>query len=695
MLPLVLNLLVTSISGAATYSGLSCLGEERINKKAKKANRVLKKLDQRYQRLMREHVDTLFDSRHREQQLEEFSGSYSQEETALNRRLGFSVLNTGFAVLGATVYPPFLILNALGLAYLIGPLTYEHLLGVWRNKRLSFRLIAALSIVANFAAGFYVIGSLFMNVVFLAFKLVARSEAQSRKALGNLFSLHTPDTVWVLVDGVEIETPFSQLRVGDILALNAGQVVPIDGHIVHGMATLDQQHLTGESQPIEKTTGDTILASTLVLSGKLHVRVEQTGTDTTAAHIADILNGAADYKLSVATRSEGLADKLTLPMLAASGLALMSIGMQGAVTVLNSGFGSTVFFAGPLSMLSYLNLISHHGILVKDGRSLEILHEVDTVVFDKTGTLTLNEPEVSMIHCVEGWQEDDILKLAATAEHRQPHPIARAILAAAERRELSYEQPVSGDYTLGFGLQVTTHDKRSVHVGSSRFMELQGIVIPEKIEREQARCAEQGCSLVMVAVDGVISGALEMQAQLRPEAISLIEQLHARGLKLSILSGDHDAPTRYLAQRLNIDDYFAEVLPEDKAAQIQSLQQAGRVVCFVGDGINDAIALQQADVSISMRGATTLATDSAQVVLTDNSLHQLSQLFELSDSFKRNLDNTLLLSFIPGSVLIAGVFLLHFGMGTALILYSAGLTGAIGNALYPMLQLKHNPDHTP
>ncbi len=691
LIPIATHLLFTGALGGAAYGGLRAGEKHQLGKKTSQA---LRKAEKGYQALVRRHVDPWFGTRLRAQQLEEFSGETSAQEAEVNRKLGLSLLNVGVGALGAYVYPPLLLLNAAGLLYLAGPVIYGSLRTLVYEKRLQYRLFAFISVLANFLGGFYVIGSLMLTVVFIAFKVSARSEAYSRKALMGAFALHTPDTVWLRVDGVEVETPFSQLRIGDVLVLNAGQTVPVDGRVVSGMATLDQHRLTGESQPVEKSAGDTVLASTLVLSGKLHVRVEQTGDATAAAQMAEILNNTSTHHLSCAARSEQLADRLTLPVLAASGLALVSVGVGGAVAILNSGFGSTMFFAGPLSMLSYLNLASHQGILVKDGRALETLHAVDTVIFDKTGTLTLELPELAMIHCAQGWQEDEVLALAACAEHRQTHPIARAIQAAARQREVAYEVPEEADYALGFGLRVT-HPLGLVRVGSARFMAEESIVIPAEIEREQARCAEQGCSLVMVALDGTLVGALELQAQLRPETPALIEQLHARGLKLAILSGDHVGPTRYLAERLGIDDYFAEVLPEGKAAQIQALQQAGRVVCFVGDGINDAIALQQADVSVSMRGATTLATDSAQVVLTSGSLHQLEQLFELAQEFKHNLDNTLMFSYVPGSLLIGGVFLLHFGMGAALVLYSAGLTGAIGNALYPLrrLQTDHPAAH--
>jgi Cu2+-exporting ATPase len=335
-------------------------------------------------------------------------------------------------------------------------------------------------------------------------------------------------------------------------------------------------------------------------------------------------------------------------------------------------------------------MASHSGILVKDGRSLEVLHTVDTVVFDKTGTLTLEQPEVSNIYSCAGWTETQVLHYAATAEHRQTHPIAKAILAAAEQRNLVYTFPDAADYEIGFGIRVH-YQGQTVQVGSRRFMKQAQIEIPADILAQQDHCQQIGNSLVMVAVDGQLIGAAELQAQLRPETATLIKQLHQRGLKLYILSGDHHQPTQHLAQRLNIDDFFAEVLPEGKADMIKQLQQQGRKVCFVGDGINDVIALQQADVSVSLRGATTVATDSAQIVLVSQSLQQLEQLFEIANSFNKNLNRTMLLSYIPGSVLNVGVFFFHFGMPAALLLYGSGLTTAMANALAPMLQLSKEP----
>ncbi|MGB5599245.1 MAG: heavy metal translocating P-type ATPase [Thiothrix litoralis] len=655
---------------------------------ARQSNKTsfFQRMDTRYQHFFQAHIDPLFGTQQRGQQMQEFSGAYSEKEADINRRIGRSLLTAKLALLGAVVYPPLSWVSAASLLSLMWPLFRRNLRILLEERRIKYRLVATLSVFSSLAAGYYVVSSLMAVVVFSAFKLSARTEAYSQAAMMSTFALQPPATVWIQVAGVETEVSFAEIGVGDIIVLSAGQTVPVDGQITEGSATIDQHVLTGEAQPVEKTVGDPVFANTLILTGKLYVRVEQTGNDTAAAQIGHILGSMTSQRLEHEARSEQLADKLTVPVLAASGIAFATIGPAGAAAIMNSGFGSTLFFSGPLRMLSHLNLASHHGILVKDGRSLEKLHSVDTVVFDKTGTLTLEQPEVSHVHCCADWQETQVLTFAALAEYRQTHPVAKAILTAAEQRGLDMAVPDDAAYAVGFGVQVS-HQGDTIQVGSLRFIQQSGITLPAELETIQTHAQESGNSLIFVAVNGQLAGALELQAQLRPETVELVAKLHQRGLKLCILSGDHLQPTRHLAQRLGIDDFFAEVLPEGKADMIRQLQEAGRTVCFVGDGINDAIALQQADVSVSLRGATSVATDSAQIVLMNQSLQQLDQLFGIAESFNTNLDQTMRMAYIPGSVLIGGVFLLHFGMTAALVLYGSGVTAAMSKALSPLRQL--------
>jgi Cu2+-exporting ATPase len=367
--------------------------------------------------------------------------------------------------------------------------------------------------------------------------------------------------------------------------------------------------------------------------------------------------------------------------------------------------GVDMMFLGPITLLNYLNLSSRNHVLIKDGRALELLHKVDTVIFDKTGTLTLEQPHVTTVHLCADLDADTVLRHAAAAEQRQSHPIAKAILAAAQERNLSLPAIVDAHYELGYGLRVWLKegDKETegdtlpnevqsktqnlfVRLGSERFMAMEGITIPAKIEAIQAACHDVGHSLVLVAVGEQLVGSIELQPTIRPEAQAVIAALHERKLTTIIISGDQEAPTRKLAQELNIDRYFANVLPEGKAKLVEQLQQEGRSVCFVGDGINDAIALKKAQVSVSLRGATTIATDTAQIVLMDQTLRTLPTLLDLSHELERNLMTSLFLVTVPCCLVIGGVFFFHVGVPLAVSSFTATFAAGVANAMSPMFR---------
>ena len=482
---------------------------------------------------------------------------------------------------------------------------------------------------------------------------------------------------------MEVEIPFDALQTNDVIVVSAGQVIPVDGLITKGVASVDQHKLTGESQPVEKGIGDAVFASTIVLIGRICVQTDKTGRETVAAQIGEILNQTADFKNEIQSRGEMIADKMTMPTIALSLLTWPILGYGSAVAVLTNTLGFKMRFFAPASMLTFLNIASQQGILIKDGRSLDLLHQIDTVIFDKTGTLTLEQPYVGRIHTLEGIDEEELLRYAAATESGQTHPIAKAILGAAYEKKLTLPSIKDAAYKVGYGIQVELSD-RTVHVGSHRFMRLEKVEIPPPLLDIQASCHEQGHSLVMVAFDRQIVGAIELHATIRPEAKRLVEQLYQRGMSTYIISGDQEQPTQMLAKRLGVDCYFANTLPEHKAAHIERLQNAGRSVCFVGDGINDSIALKKANVSISLRGATTIATDTAQVVLMDGTLNQLNQLFHLSQHFQENMKRNLLIATLPSMVCLGGIFFLHWGVTIGALISPGVLFVGLANATSPL-----------
>jgi len=659
-------------------------------------------VDRKYQRFVQTKIDPLLGNTQRSQLQEVLNGealTLRPEEQMANRRFGLGLSALTLALLSNWVFAP-LLPAAIVIGLLASSAKYPHAYRQWKEtgKLGAVHLICVYSLYL-WLGGYASAGALGAVLYGLMLKAKAVSENQSRNNLVNLFQLQ-PDKVWVRVEDLEIEIPFEQLQVGDTLVVHAGQIVPVDGTIIAGEATVDQQMLTGEAQPVEKSIGDPVLASTLVISGRVDIAVEKTSAETTAGQIAAILNRAAQNSKPTSVSAVAAADRLALPTLAFSLASWPFIGTAGAVSLIGANTTTASYLSGSLAMLNFLNLAARRRILVKEAGALENLGRVDTIVFDKTGTLTIEQPHVARIHPLNDLDEATVLTLAAAAEARQTHPIARAILTAAA--ELGLELPAIDDahYEVGYGIQVRlaagasdsaahdgsrSSDQPLIRVGSGRFMTMEGITIPSEVQTLTEACQAQGHSLVMVAVDDELVGCLELLPTVRPEAQQVIHDLRARGLDLYIISGDQEAPTRKLAQDLGMTGYFANILPEGKAALVEQLQKQGRRVCFIGDGINDAIAMRQAQVSISLRGATTVATDTAQIILMEGNLDQLLHLFALAQEFERNLKLNLRFTSGISIVAVSGILFAGFTFYATEIFYSVALLGGLGIALKPLL----------
>ncbi len=554
---------------------------------------------------------------------------------------------------------------------------------LFKEKRVGVGVIDTLTCGALLVLGKIFMLVIFLGVLFVSQKLLLRTKNNARNTLVNIFG-EQPDNVWVLQNQTEIRIPFEKLQVDDIIIINAGEMIPVDGIVVDGSATVDQHVLTGESMVIEKGIDAAVLSATIVLSGRIYVRVERTGSETVAAKIGKILNDTADYKLSIETRGEQIANKSALPNIILSGVTLVALGPLRSIAVMMAYIGYNLRITAPISVLNYLQQASTDGILIKDGRALEMLVNVDTVIFDKTGTLTEDKQQISHIHSSAGYSEQTVLQVAAALETKQTHPIALAILEAAARQNLKVSQVEDRVYELGFGLKATIQ-QQVARIGSERFMLMENIALPADSEPLKAAAYAKGHSMVYVALDNQIIGAIETCPVIRPEVKQVVETLTQRGLSLYIISGDHHIPTQYLAGQLSIPNYFAETLPQQKSDLIKQLQQEGKTVCFIGDGINDSLALKQADVSISLQGASTVATDTAQVILMGQNLSQLPQLFDLANNLDTNLKQGLFTTIIPGVICIGGVYFFHFGIFAAITLYNAGLLAGVINAMSPRL----------
>ncbi|MGB1249074.1 MAG: heavy metal translocating P-type ATPase [Candidatus Promineifilaceae bacterium] len=616
----------------------------------------------------------------------------SDAEKRLDRYIALSVGSIGVSAVSYLAFPPLILTTLPVLFYISVPLYEDAYEALAKDKQVRVAVVDAALITVALATGQWTAVAFATATVMASNKLLLKTEDQSQQVITDLFRIQQ-DTVFLVVDGNEIETPFAVLQKGDVIVVNAGEAIPVDGKIVEGVASVDQQILTGEAQLVEKSAGESVFASTLVLTGRIKIEVETTGGETTVAQIGRVLAETTDYKTTIQARGNAAMDRASLPILGVGAAATALAGPIGGVAAMTSCLASDVRLVAPLVMLTYLRLMTREGILVKDGRVLDLLNEVDTLVFDKTGTLTVSVPHVAGVHCFGEISAETILTYAAAAEYKQTHPIAQAILNEADQLGLTLPPIDEAEVKVGYGLAVMI-EKQSVRVGSLRFMRMEEIAIPSQAETLQTHCHTEGASLVMIAIDGRLVGAIELHTTIRPEAPDVIEQLRSRFPSMIIISGDHERPTAHLAQQLGIDTYHAETLPEQKASFIAGLQAAGKSVCYVGDGINDSIALKQANVSVSLRGASKIATDTAQIVLMNENLHQLETLFALGERYNTDMTKTMWAKSSPALIGVPGAFFLHFNLVTAVALSSVGLAASVWTALKPLADGSENTKET-
>ena len=608
-------------------------------------------------------------------------------EKKINQRLQTGSVSLGLAVTGQLVYPPLALLSIPGILLHIIPICGRGYHAFVRERRICMDVLDAITVPFVLLLSNLVIVSIVCILIALSEKLRIRAKEYSERSMTDIFAQQT-GLVWIVRDGLEIEVPLESLEIDETVVVDAGQTIPIDGIVTDGYALIDQHILTGESHPVEKERGDEIFASTTVTEGRVFIQVKKLGSETVAANICHILRNTTDFKSGVQLKGEEFGDKAVGPLLGLAALALPAVGPGGVLAVLNAPLIGVLRLTAPLSVLNFLRIASQRGMLIKDGRALELLSSVDTVIFDKTGTLTLEEPHVGAVYTFSSWEEDDVLRYAAATEYKQTHPIAKALVREAWDRQLDLPETENVKYSAGYGIEAIV-EQLSVSVGSRRFMEQSGVPLPPEISRKQEECNKSGSSLVYVAINSSLAGALELLPTLRPETETVIRELTNRGFEIYILSGDHKHATENMAKQLGIPKYFSEVLPEDKAKIIAELQQQGKKICFVGDGINDALALKTANVSVSLRGASTVATDSAGIILMDGHLSQLIQVIDLAEQLDSNMKSNLALSITPGIICITGAFFFHFGILSAIMLYTCGLVAGAGNAMLPLLKAKN------
>ena len=446
--------------------------------------------------------------------------------------------------------------------------------------------------------------------------------------------------------------------------------------MVRGEALVNQQTMTGEALPVERRSGDTVFAATVVEHGDVDVRVDRLGFGTAVGRIVRAVEDAAGRKSEIQRLAERLADRdvgRTL-VLAALG-AGFARSLDAATAIMVADYGLAARVGIPTAILSSIKRASRAGILIKGPSALENLARVNTIVFDKTGTLTSGTPRVARVVAYpRGLSERDLVRLAAAAERGFDHPVARAVARLASEYRIDPPIATSTAETVGLGLDVQVDGAR-VLVGSRRFMESRDVSLAAAI-RDEAASHAVGAAPTFVAVDGRLAGMLVLEDELRPEAPAAVLALRARQMRnVIMLSGDHPEPSRVIAETLGLKHHYADLLPEDKARLIRDMRAEGRVVAMVGDGVNDALALREADVGIAVHGGAAVAVEVADVVLLRGGLDQVAQALDLSTAAIAGIRRTLQ---VASRANLAIVGLASFGLARPVtsILLSHGSTVA-------------------
>jgi len=459
-----------------------------------------------------------------------------------------------------------------------------------------------------------------IDIMLLGHWIEMRSVLGASRALGQLVRLLPADAHRLRSDGSIEQVPLDALHPGDRVLVKPGERIPTDGLVVAGRTSVNQAMLTGESQPVEKREGDEVIGGAVNGEGAITVEVRRTGADTYLSQVIELVRKAQETR----SRTQDLADRaaLWLTLIAIGGGALTLVAWLGAgrefsfalermVTVMVITCPHALGLAVPLVVAVSTALSARQGLLIRDRSAFERARELDAVVFDKTGTLTEGRFGVTDILPFEGWTEHDVLRLAAALESRSEHPIAAGIVQAATERDVHYPAPDGFAAIPGKGARGTV-DGADVKVVSPGFLKEQGLTIANQ---PITRLAEQGKTVVYVLADGKAIGAVALADIIRPESREAVDRLKAMRITPIMLTGDSAAVARWVAGELGLEDYLAEVLPDQKAAKIAAVKQRGLTVAMVGDGVNDAPALVAADVGIAIGAGTDVAIEAADIVL--------------------------------------------------------------------------------
>ncbi len=544
---------------------------------------------------------------------------------------------------------------------------------------------------------YYETAGVIITLILLGKSLEAVSKGRTSEAIKKLMGL-APKTAIIIQNGEEKEIPIDEVEIGDIIVVKPGARIPVDGTVLEGHTAIDESMLTGESMPVDKKAGDSVYAASLNANGTIRFRADKIGSDTALARIIKLVEDAQGSKAPIAKMADivsGYFVPIVCVIALAAGIAWfiatheVEFALSIFISVLVIACPCALGLATPTAIMVGTGKGAENGILIKGGEALETAHRINTIVFDKTGTITQGKPSVTDILTAKGVSEEHLLRIAAAAEKGSEHPLGQAIVQEAEDRGLEIPKADGFRALPGRGIEAYISGS-AVLAGNRMLMDENGIPMHE-LEEASDRLASEGKTPMYAALDGKLAGIIAVADTVKGSSKAAVESLHRMGIEVAMITGDNQKTAEAIARQVGIDRVLAEVLPQDKSNEVKKLQSDGRKVAMVGDGINDAPALAQADIGIAIGSGTDVAMESADIVLMRSDLMDVPTAIDLSKKTIRNIKQNLFWAFgynILGVPIAAGVLYLLGGPLLNPVIAAAAMSLSSVSVLTNALRLK-------
>lgn len=578
-------------------------------------------------------------------------------------------------------YAPLTIVLMLAVTVIAGTSIFNRAIGGLRYKVVGIDTLVSVAVLGALSIGEYWEAAAVTFLFTLGDYLESRTIEKTRSSIRALMDL-APDMARVRKDGVETTVSPEEVEQGDLVVVKPGEKIAVDGTVVEGSAYINQAAITGESIPVSRTVDERVFSGTIIESGYLVIRAEQVGDDTTFARILHLVEEAQDKKAKTQKFLERFSRWYTPAIILFSlVLFLVTRDIRLALTLLVISCPGALVISTPVSIVAGIGNGAKRGVLIKGGEVIEKLGTVRVVAFDKTGTLTEGRPGVTKVKAYN-MGEEELLSIAATGESYSEHPLGRAIIAEAEKRPgIIIRTPEDVEMVIGQGLSFSLDDTR-YYIGNRKLFQDQGVDLSD-YEAYLAREEEQGQTAVIVGTKDTIYGIISIADTIREDSLALVSRLKAQGVKRTVmLTGDNPLAARYVAQRVGIDEFYSELLPEGKVQALEELREKHGTVAMVGDGVNDAPALAAADLGIAVGGAgTDVAMETADVVLMSADIHKLSYAVGLSRATVRNIRQNIGFALLVVGILLAGVLLKTVNMSIGMLVHEGSVLAVILNAM--------------